>query len=165
MARNLRGVVLLITWMGCAAATAFADSKDDAEFKLTPGERVILDLTNQVRMKENLPLFKPNPVLFRVARAHSANMATQGKMEHVLDGKDPAQRATAAGYRFSHVGENIAWSTAIMLEAIFKGWMESPPHRANIVNGNFREIGIGVMMNEKGEVYYTQVFGTQRPPR
>jgi uncharacterized protein YkwD len=90
-------------------------------------------------------------------------MLKQGKMEHVLDGKAPAQRVEATGYDYKRVGENIAWSdTSLPAEKIMKGWMDSEPHRKNILNPDFTEIGIGVARNDQGETYYTQVFATPR---
>jgi uncharacterized protein YkwD len=135
------------------------------QFKLSPIEKKILDLTNQARTKAELPPLKPNAKLFQAARDHSANMARQGKMEHVLDGKNPAQRVDATGYNWNRIGENIAFGQNTRTEAVFQGWMESPLHRENILNRHFEEIGIGAVSHAKGEMYYTQVFGTPRSQR
>src|SRR5205807_320948 len=102
-----------------------------------------------------------NPTLCEVARAHSANMAKKEKMEHVLDGKNPAQRVKSAGYRYRRMGENIAYSTQLRPKRVVAGWMNSPMHRENILNEKFREIGVGIARDKDGNVYYTQVFGTQ----
>jgi uncharacterized protein YkwD len=48
-------------------------------------------------------------------------------------------------------------------EQIFKDWIESPPHHASLVSDKYTEIGIGLGRNDKGEVYYTQLFA--RPKR
>ena len=58
--------------------------------------------------EEELPPLKPSALLFKVAQAHSENMAKQGKMEHDLDGKTPFQRLQAAGNKYSRAHENIA---------------------------------------------------------
>src|SRR5712691_11080652 len=78
-----------------------------AKFELSAVEQKILDATNKEREKENLPALKPNPILFEVARAHSANMAKQREMKHELDGKNPTDRIKAAGYEYSYIAENI----------------------------------------------------------
>ena len=102
-----------------------------------------------------------NTVLATTARAHSANQARQEKMAHELDGKNPGHRIRESGYQASRSGENVAThSPGDMPQAIFDGWMNSPGHRANILNPDFREIGIGVARSAMGNVYYTQVFGT-----
>jgi uncharacterized protein YkwD len=136
--------------------------KEPGKFEISKEERVILDLTNEARKEEKLPPLKPNPTLFKVARAHSANMGKQGVMEHKLDDKTPAQRVKAAGYNYSWVGENIAMSSELIPEEIFDKWMHSKVHRDNVLKPQYKEIGIGVVKNDKGEWYYTQVFGARR---
>src|SRR5690242_15636055 len=89
------------------AGLSFADTKPD-ETKLSKEEQRVLDLANEARAKEKLPPLKANATLAQVARAHAANMAKQHKMDHVLDGKNPAQRVDKAGYDYSSMGENIA---------------------------------------------------------
>lgn len=147
--------------------TGFRPSRADEardEFKPTAEEQKILELTNKAREKEGLTPLKLGPTLSRIARAHSANMARQEKMDHVLDEKTPANRAEAGGYRFRALGENVAYSSKLLVDTIFDGWMKSEHHRENILNPKFTEIGIGLASNAKGEVYYTQVFGTPLKP-
>src|SRR3954466_6653656 len=78
---------------------AAPEKADKPKFELTREERTLIDLTNQERKKENLPPLRTSEALSKVARDHSANMAKQGKMEHVLDGKNPMQRIKASGYQ------------------------------------------------------------------
>jgi uncharacterized protein YkwD len=136
--------------------------KDESRLRLTAEEKAIVEMTNKARAKEGLEPLKVNPLLCKVARAHSANQAAQGKMAHVLDGKKPADRVKEAGYEYRAVGENVAMGQGISLEEIFQGWMDSKGHRENILRPVFREIGVGVARNDKGEVYYTQVFGAPK---
>jgi len=86
-------------------------------------------------------------------------MARQEKMEHVLDGKGPGKRARAAGYRFDWIAENIAAGEEWPLEGVVSGWMESKGHRENILNPNYTEAGVGLAKTDKGEWYYTLLFG------
>jgi uncharacterized protein YkwD len=132
------------------------------KLELSAAEQAILDATNKEREKENLRALKPNPLLFEAARAHSANMAKQGKMEHKLDGKNSADRIKAAGYDYAYIAENIAVGNRISPAAIVKAWMESKVHKENILNEKCTEIGIGVVKNDKGETYYTQEFGAPK---
>ena len=131
------------------------------ELKLSEEEQGVLDLTNAERKAAGLPALKVNPKLFAAARGHSENMAKQDKLEHVLDEKAPADRVKAGGYNFRVCGENIAWNSPTPAEAL-RIWMESPGHKANILNKDFTEIGIAVAKSEKGERYWTQVFGRPR---
>lgn len=73
------------------------------------------------------------------------------------DGSDPGDRVTAAGYRWSTYGENIAKGQSSPA-SVMDSWMNSPGHRANIVNCAFKEIGVGKQDSSGGPVW-TQVFG------
>ena len=156
-----RFVILLsvVSVLTAAFAPAADDKKDAPPLKLSDDEKTLLDLTN-AEHKEKLPPLTANPLLFQAARDHSANMAKKGEMKHVLDGKNPQDRLDAVHYDFRKCGENIAYSDGISLQEIMKGWMNSKAHRENILDPAFTEIGIGVARNDKGEVYYTQDFGT-----
>src|SRR4051794_17245954 len=90
--------------MVCAVLVG-ADSSSD----LSSTEKEVLKLINKERAKEELPALKPSAALNKVARAHSANMAKQGKMEHELDGQSPFDRIKSSGYKYRFAGENIAF--------------------------------------------------------
>jgi uncharacterized protein YkwD len=134
------------------------DKQKEPKLELTKLEQEILDLTNQERKKEGLPPLKPNEKLFQAARAHSQNMAKQDKLHHVLDGKDPIQRAKEVGHS-GFVAENIAWGARSAPEVV-RMWMGSPGHKANILDKRAVEVGIGVASARSGP-YYTMVFGLQ----
>jgi uncharacterized protein YkwD len=165
---TLLAVALLcssLTLQARSGSNPAADDKDKKEppkLEMTEDEKTILDLTNKERAKKDLPLLKPNPILCKVARAHSANMAKQDKVEHVLDGKTWGDRAKEGGYKFEVCGENVGWgewtgkkkwSAADMM----KWWMESQAHRENIVHKEFIEIGVGIVEKD-GKRYFTQLF-------
>ena len=158
MMRVFLAMGLAVSFAGLAAG---GGDQKKSEFKLTDIEKKILDLTNAERVKHKLPELKPNPKLFESARAHSANMARQGKLEHVLDDMTPGQRAKKAGYRFDEIAENIA-AGGKNLENIVKGWMESKVHRENILEGTYTEIGLGAVLRDDGYTYYTQVFASPK---
>jgi uncharacterized protein YkwD len=131
------------------------------ELKLSKDEEAVIDLTNAERKKADLMPLKPNLKLMTAARDHAANMAKQDKFEHNLDGKEPADRVKDAGYIYSRTGENIAWNPKTPKEVV-QGWMNSPPHRENILKPEYTEVGVAVAKNKKGEGYWVQVFGTPR---
>jgi uncharacterized protein YkwD len=153
-------LLVLLSLSGLLAAAPADDKKDPPPLKLSDEEKTLLDLTNAERAKEKLPPLTANPLLFRAARAHSANMARKGEMKHVLDGKTPNDRLDDVGYDWRKCGENIAQSDGASLQEIVKGWMESKAHREHILEPAFTEIGVGIARDDKGDVYYTQVFGT-----
>jgi uncharacterized protein YkwD len=154
-------VVLGMPWL---IQEGSAQTKDKTEVALSAKEQELLDLTNQERKKEGLAPLRPNPVLVKVARAHAVNMAKQQKPEHVLDNKTPYQRIKEAGYRYYVAGENVA-AGETDVEDTFKGWMASPGHRANILDRKYTEIGLGLGRDDKGWVYYTQLFATPAKKR
>ncbi|NEP07952.1 MAG: CAP domain-containing protein, partial [Okeania sp. SIO4D6] len=94
------------------------------------------------------------------------NMALQDFFDHTgLDGSSAGDRIETTGYDFSAWAENIAVGY-LTPEAVVEGWMNSPGHRANILDPNLQEIGVGYyfLENDTGSVnfnnYWTQVFGT-----
>lgn len=147
------GLPLLLLPLGAAR---FADGE---LLRLSDEEQLLIDLTNQERAKEELRPLKPHPLLMRAAREHAANMARQQKMDHVLDGKEPRDRVRQVGYRFRHLGENVA-SGYRTPEGVVRGWMGSEGHRANILRSEFTEIGVGVVRDGQGKPYYAQVLAS-----
>ncbi|HEY7425480.1 MAG TPA: CAP domain-containing protein [Gemmataceae bacterium] len=164
MIRTLSGLWFLALFVVAAPFLPAEDKKAAPKFALTKDEQTLLELLNKERAEKELPPLQPNPLLFQAARGHSANMAKQEKMEHILDGKNPGKRVLAAGYDYGKVAENIAVSDgpAAPLPVIVKGWMESKIHRENLLNDKVTETGLGIAKNDKGEVYYTQVFARPR---
>jgi uncharacterized protein YkwD len=156
-------VALAVLGAACLAARARAGDEDKSAVKLSAVEQKLLDLTNEARKEAGLKPLRPNATLLKLARDHSANMAKQRKLDHVLDNKTPFQRMKEAGYRYYRGGENVAiGDNRIAPAVIFGGWMKSKFHRENILNPEFTEIGIGRATNADGEMYYTQVFAKPR---
>ncbi|RMI30185.1 CAP domain-containing protein [Nocardia stercoris] len=86
-------------------------------------------------------------------------MRDQGFFSHTdPDGTDPGDRIAAAGYTWQAYGENIAQGQADA-NAVVTAWMNSPGHRANILNCGFTQIGIGIA-DGSGGPWWTQDFGT-----
>ncbi|GAA1797918.1 CAP domain-containing protein [Actinomadura chokoriensis] len=120
----------------------------------------VIALVNQERAKQGCRAVTSDARLTQAAQGHSADMARRGFFDHTNpDGKSPGDRITATGYRWSTYGENIAKGQPTPA-SVMKAWMNSPGHRANILNCTFAEIGIGVV--KSGGPYWTQVFGTAR---
>ncbi|WP_328311949.1 sigma-70 family RNA polymerase sigma factor [Streptomyces sp. NBC_00442] len=120
----------------------------------------VLDLVNSERSKAGCPALTSNSKLYDAALKHSENMAAQNFFDHTdPSGAGPGERITAAGYQWSAYGENIARGQADAA-AVMDSWMNSPGHRANILNCGFKEIGIGVHYGSGGP-WWTQDFGTR----
>ncbi len=86
-------------------------------------------------------------------------------MEHVLDEKSPKDRLEAVEYRFLAFGENISAGYSNEKAALV-GWMNSPPHKGNILdedNRGYTQIGIGAHKAANGVWYCCQVFARPAP--
>lgn len=101
-----------------------------------------LDAVNLVRTDRGLAALRPEPRLEAAARAHALDLARHGLRGHEgSDGSLPAARATAAGYPWILVGENVARGY-VTPSTVVSGWMASPPHRENLLNADYREVGV-----------------------
>ncbi|MHB9849219.1 sigma-70 family RNA polymerase sigma factor [Streptomyces krungchingensis] len=120
----------------------------------------VVALVNKERAAAGCGPLTEDPQLEDAAQAHSDDMAARDFFEHTNpDGADPGQRITAAGYRWSTYGENIAQGQQTP-EAVMESWMNSPGHRANILNCSFKNIGVGVHRGSGGP-WWTQDFGAK----
>jgi uncharacterized protein YkwD len=129
---------------------------------LSPQEQLIVDLVNEQRQQVGLAPLTVDSKLVEAAQIQSADMAKLGVMAHVLPGSAlpaPQDRARYVGYNYSYLGENIAFNFPDD-NSVMTAWMNSPEHRANILDPSFTEIGVGIAFDSQGEPYYTQEFGT-----
>ncbi|MFD7862409.1 sigma-70 family RNA polymerase sigma factor [Streptomyces sp. NPDC059783] len=118
----------------------------------------VVALVNKERAAAGCGPVTENAQLTTAAQRHSDDMAARGFFEHTNpDGADPGDRITAAGYRWSTYGENIAAGQQTP-EAVMNAWMNSPGHRANILNCSFKELGVGIHRGSGGP-WWTQDFG------
>ena len=154
------GAVLIV----CAALIAKAPGGEkEKPFQHTKDEAKVFELNNEERKKKDIGTLALNAALSKVARAHSENMARQGKMEHNLDCKTPFDRLRAAEFAFRSAAENIAaGEKGLTLEQVMKAWMESDGHRANILEADFTDAGVGTARDKDGKLYITVMFATPR---
>lgn len=99
--------------------------------------------------------------LFNAAAGHSNAMATTNFFSHTsLDGSSFAQRIADAGYTWSAIGENIA-AGQNNIDDVFNVWLNSPGHCANIMSGNFSEIGLACVASASSMYsnYWTMDLG------
>ena len=130
----------------------------------TPGcgsteEQEELRLTNAARAMDGDGPLRCDTLMTQVARAHSQDMCDRNFFDHTNpDGDSPFDRMTAAGVTYGTAGENIA-AGQMTPASVHDSWMNSPGHRANILNGAYGRIGIGVIRCPTGyRIYWTQVF-------
>jgi len=124
-------------------------------------EQKVIDQTNAERKKAELPALKPNATLMKAARSHSENMAKQDMLAHELDGKGPDARLDDLGYKHLAVAENCAAGQRTP-EEVVASWMESEPHKANILGEKYTEVGVGLAKTADGKIYWTLLFAAPR---
>lgn len=107
-------------------------------------EEGMLALVNQERTSRGLKPLVWDTELLAVARDHARDMFKRGYFAHETpEGIDPFQRMDAAGITYRTAGENLALAPS--LDIAHEGLMNSPGHRANILNPDFGRVGIGVL--------------------
>jgi uncharacterized protein YkwD len=120
-------------------------------------ESRMLQMVNEERIKKGLKPLAPDPELTEVARAHSRDMLARGYFAHATpEGGTLADRMRKARLRYIAAGENLAFAQTLPIA--HDGLMDSPGHRANILQPRFRRAGIGVLDAGKYGLMVTQNF-------
>jgi len=116
----------------------------------------VLTLVNSERSKAGLKPLKLNATLTKSAQAKSQDMHDKKYFDHNSPTYGtPFQMMNKFGYKYSYAGENIAMGQKTPKE-VMSAWMNSAGHKANILNSNYTEIGIGYVADGN---YWTQQFG------
>ena len=158
-ARTTRGVAVAAAAVFAALAlSGTALSADNAQHRatvaLTSFDYSVLAQLNRVRVEHGLQPLHLSLRLSESADAHSREMGADGYFAHAsFDGTTYWKRIEQwypwSGYQVWSVGENLLWSSPDLSPAdALKMWMHSPEHRANILNPNWREIGIAAVHSD-----------------
>lgn len=125
------------------------------------GDVSFAGLLNNVRSNAGSDPVSYNAQLDSAAQAHAQDMLDNNYFSHTgLNGSSAGQRATAAGYNWSTVGENIA-SGYQTESSVLNGWVNSPGHQANNINPNFEEFGLGYARDGM-QTRWVLMLGAQR---
>ncbi|MBO0334403.1 CAP domain-containing protein [Sneathiella sp. CAU 1612] len=104
----------------------------------------VIDCLNAEREKVDLPALSPNDKLMLTAQQHAEFMDRKQALSHSgAGGSTFDQRILATGYKFTAAAENVALG-AVDAAGVVQMWMDSPPHRANILNAQVTEVGLGI---------------------
>src|SRR3989344_2339358 len=127
----------------------------------------IVTLSNAERVKNGLSALSENPILQKAAEEKAADMFANDYWAHYSpSGKSPWVFITGAGYKYVYAGENLARDFEDAGEVV-QAWMASPSHRANLLDRNFREIGVAVRDGKLGGregILVVQMFGASAVP-
>ena len=160
------GAFLMVAGMPVTAATA-AESTSGRTNVLradpeTEVQQSVLALVNAERAEHGCPELSLDERLIEAAREHAAEMADHRFFAHrSLDGDDAGERVREAGYRWRGYAENIARGQDNPREVV-DDWMDSRPHRENILDCDLREVGIGLAFDRDHEPYWVQNLGAPR---
>jgi uncharacterized protein YkwD len=158
LALALAALALLVP--GAASAQRRAVSADDcigADLLPTPltldiATKATFCLVNVQRTTHGLRALRDNSRIDKAAASHSKDMVARSYFDHVTPaGADPVTRLSRVHYITNSllswsIGEDLGWGsgTEATPRAIVQAWMDSPPHRANILRTSFRDAGVGV---------------------
>lgn len=103
--------------------------------------QVLLSETNGIRVSHHDPALELNQQLTNAAQAKANDMVKENFWSHVTpSGEQPWSFMTAAGYQYEAAGENLAYGFGTS-DDVMTAWMNSPEHRANILDGNYQDVG------------------------
>jgi len=149
---------------GCPGAETIPTAANRLQIKVA-----LRCVVNAVRAQRGLRALGANAKLTRAAKLHSDDMVARGYFAHESPGGvDLSARLRRVKYRPAAGGENIAAGTDILSTplVVVQGWLDSPPHRENMLGARFEEVGVGVALGfpeGRGEgATYTMTFGARR---
>lgn len=121
-------------------------------------EAEVIRLVNAERTKAGRAPLTENKELSRIARLKSQDFVNNNYLSHYSPTYgSPFDMMRSFGIKFTSAGENIAKGQRSPAE-VMNFWMNSSGHRANILNANFNQIGVGVARDNRGTLYWTQMF-------
>lgn len=151
--------LLALVIVGCKNETLYPNAPTN------PNKSLLIQLVNEYRISgctckdeyfQPVGLLSWNDTLEIAAKTHSEDMNHQKFFSHKgSDNSNAGERINRLGYSWSAWGENIAQGY-ISEEEVIKGWIESKGHCKNIMNANFKEMGVATSGS-----YWTQVFASQ----
>jgi uncharacterized protein YkwD len=120
-------------------------------------ELAVYDYVNKYRQSRNLPPLVVDPAISAIAKAHSEQMARTSNMSH--DGFNERTDSVSQTIVYRSAAENVGYNMGYAQPEtiVVHDWIASPGHQRNLV-GHYDVTGIGVVKNDKGEYYFTQLF-------
>ena len=160
--------MLAIVLAGLLAAPAHAGVRPGARVPDLPDvARLVVERSNTFRHENGLAAVGTSERLTAAAAAFAAYLARTDRFSHEADGREPADRATAQGYAYCMVAENIAlegssegFATGELAQHFVEGWIHSPGHRHNLLAADATDTGVAIAYGQRSDRYYAvQMFG------
>lgn len=162
----MRPVWMSMVLLGVSGLVAANSRSSDLD--ATTVQNRVVELVNRARAmgrqcgREHFSPAAPlgiSRALHDAASSHARDMARHNYFDHrAPDGSQPRDRVRRTGYRWTLIGENIAFGPDSAEEAV-AGWLASPGHCANIMDPRFRDTGVALASRKPGHVYWVQEFG------
>jgi uncharacterized protein YkwD len=152
---RLRGISVLTCTLFSAMAVRAASAPPPPKL-VSVAEQYLFSAANTERAQRGLPPLKWDETLHRAAERHAGEMAARESISHQYPGEaDLANRGHDAGAKFTVISENVAeaWSAPEIHDA----WMQSPDHRANLLDPRVNSVGISVERRD-GQLYAVEDF-------
>lgn len=120
----------------------------------------MLAIINATRVRAGVKELNLCPAINRAAQLYAEQMAATGLFAHVgADGSKAWERMKAQAYNWRSAGENIARGQDDV-DVVMAAWIASPGHYANLINSNFRHVGLGLTVDASGSKWWVQDFGS-----
>jgi uncharacterized protein YkwD len=144
-ARLFTIVLLVAVVLSANLLVVHAQPPSGSAQQTVSAERVLFDAANHERAAQGLAPLRWDDALANAAREHALEMAQRNTLSHQFPGEATLQdRGRSAGARFTEIAENVAEGPSA--ETIHTGWMNSPHHRANLLDPQLTAIGIAVVV-------------------
>jgi len=157
---NLLSKALVITTfaLGPIAPYLHSQSAFATENNLTVAEQYLFAAANQARVSQGLSPLRLDPVLTEASAQHAREMASHATISHQFEGEpELATRGANAGAQFSVISENVGEApTSVIIHDL---WMQSPGHRANLLDPSVDSIGIAIVTRDN-QLYAVEDFAS-----
>jgi uncharacterized protein YkwD len=174
--KSIQKVLILTVWMlliglvvikpaNANLNIATSDSVVKEDVASPYSEQQIIEVTNSVREALDLHPLLNDEKLSQAAQAKAEDMVKYKYFGHFAPtGEMFSAFIDRSGYMYRQAGENVAMQHTT-IDSLMNAWLLSPSHKANIVNANYNDIGVGVAYGTVGERegwFVVQLFGTKR---
>jgi len=156
-------------WTVYVAPAGACTAADDAAAAPAIQARAISCLVNWARVQDRRGRLAQRPALRRAAALKGQGVASCGQFSHTPCGTDVTAAVRAAGYRYATFGENLFAGTwgSVTARDVLTAWLQSPPHRANVLDPSFRHVGAALvrahsLLGDGDAAVWTATFASPR---
>jgi uncharacterized protein YkwD len=156
-------------WSVYLAPTGACQAADDASAPADVQARAVACLVNWARTHDGRSRLAPRPALRKAAQSKGLRVASCGDFSHTPCGSPITAAVNASGYRYGWFGENLFAGLygRVSARQVVTAWLQSPTHRANMLQPNFRHVGVAPvrapgLLDGTDAVVWTAAFASPR---